>query len=220
MNQEGKDIMKLYRAKKDRYIGGVCGGLGHYFHIDSNIVRLLFALSLLIGGLGLVMYVAALFIVPEVEAEKEAATVKALDGNMFWGILLMALGSVLLLRQLDFFDLFDIFDVPVSTIWALTLIGVGAFLLFNQWKRPAGEQATTETEPETDRPAFFEINRSRYDRKIAGVCSGIARFFEIDPTLVRLGWILLTLLSLGLGILLYLLAMLIFPEESSPQVSS
>jgi len=35
---------KLYRSERDRMIGGVCGGLGEYFNIDSTIVRLIFAL--------------------------------------------------------------------------------------------------------------------------------------------------------------------------------
>jgi phage shock protein C len=48
---------------------------------------------------------------------------------------------------------------------------------------------------------------------ICGVCSGIAEYFGIDPMLVRLLWIVLTLLSLGAGIIAYLIACVIVPEK-------
>ena len=55
------------------------------------------------------------------------------------------------------------------------------------------------------------LYRSRSDRKIAGVCGGIAEHFGWDPTLVRLGWVLLTLLG-GSGVLIYLILWLVMPE--------
>ncbi|WP_266181694.1 PspC domain-containing protein [Dyella humicola] len=55
------------------------------------------------------------------------------------------------------------------------------------------------------------LYRSRSDRKIAGVCGGIAEHFGWDPTLVRLGWVLLTLMG-GSGVLIYLILWLVMPE--------
>ena len=55
------------------------------------------------------------------------------------------------------------------------------------------------------------LYRARGDRKLAGVCAGIAEYFGWDPTLVRVGWILLTLLG-GSGVLLYLILWLVMPE--------
>lgn len=56
------------------------------------------------------------------------------------------------------------------------------------------------------------LHRSSYDSKLLGVCGGIAEYFGIDSTLVRLGWILLTLLG-GSGILFYLIAALVMPND-------
>jgi phage shock protein PspC (stress-responsive transcriptional regulator) len=56
------------------------------------------------------------------------------------------------------------------------------------------------------------LYRSRSDRKIAGVCGGIAEHFGWDPTLVRLGWVLLTLMG-GSGVLIYLVLWLVMPES-------
>ena len=55
---------KLYRSETDKLIGGVCGGIAEYFDIDSTIVRLIFALIVISGGTGLVLYVILWIVVP------------------------------------------------------------------------------------------------------------------------------------------------------------
>lgn len=50
-------------------------------------------------------------------------------------------------------------------------------------------------------------------KKLDGVCGGIAEYFEIDPTLVRLAWILFTACA-GSGILAYIIAAIIMPRKS------
>ena len=53
--------------------------------------------------------------------------------------------------------------------------------------------------------------RKSYDRKICGVCGGIAEYLNIDPTIVRLIWLLLVLCA-GTGMLAYIIAAIIMPE--------
>ena len=55
------------------------------------------------------------------------------------------------------------------------------------------------------------IYRSRQDRMVCGVCGGIAEYFDIDPTLVRLVWVIITLMG-GAGILAYIIAAIIIPD--------
>jgi len=56
--------------------------------------------------------------------------------------------------------------------------------------------------------------RPRLDRKIAGVCAGIAQHFEIDSTLVRILWVFVTVAGACFpGIIAYVLAWIIMPEE-------
>ena len=62
------------------------------------------------------------------------------------------------------------------------------------------------------KPAYKQLFRSRTNRRIAGVCGGIGEYFGIDPTLVRLLW-LLSIFMGGLGIIAYLIAWIIMPEE-------
>ena len=55
---------RLYRSKKDRIIAGVCGGIAEYFDVDSTIIRLVWALSILFGGAGILAYLLAWIIIP------------------------------------------------------------------------------------------------------------------------------------------------------------
>ncbi len=216
MDEELKQSSRLYRSKRDRFIAGVCGGIADYFHIDSNLVRILFVISIFFGGLGIVLYLAAMLIVPENPSEEAQPHQQVRNNTLFWGILLIVIGAILLLKQLHILDYFYIRNLPWSTIWAFFLIAVGIILLISH-RRPQSEEG--ESGEETSGGYQMNIFRSRTDRKIAGVCGGLAQYFNIDSSLIRLGWILATLASAGLGILIYILFIFIFPEESTEQTA-
>jgi len=57
-----------------------------------------------------------------------------------------------------------------------------------------------------------KLYRSKTDQKLCGVCSGIAEYLNVDPTIVRLIWVLLVLCA-GSGVLAYLICALIIPEK-------
>jgi phage shock protein PspC (stress-responsive transcriptional regulator) len=54
--------------------------------------------------------------------------------------------------------------------------------------------------------------RPRANRKIAGVCAGVAEYFDLDVTLVRVVWLVTAVLT-GIGLLSYPIAWIIIPEE-------
>jgi len=56
------------------------------------------------------------------------------------------------------------------------------------------------------------LTRSRTDRKIAGVCGGFGKYFNMDPTIFRIVWVALAL-GAGVGIIAYLIFWLAVPEE-------
>ena len=58
-----------------------------------------------------------------------------------------------------------------------------------------------------------KLTKSATNRKIAGVCGGIAEYFGIDPTIVRLIWAVCVAFA-GTGLLLYVIAALVMPESS------
>lgn len=50
---------------------------------------------------------------------------------------------------------------------------------------------------------------------LGGVCGGLGDHFDVDPTVIRLVLVLITLISLGTGIIIYLIAWIIVPEEDA-----
>ena len=57
--------------------------------------------------------------------------------------------------------------------------------------------------------------RRSNDRMIAGVCAGIAEYFDVDVTLVRIGYVLISMISAAFpGILVYIIAWIIMPEDN------
>ena len=57
-----------------------------------------------------------------------------------------------------------------------------------------------------------KLYKSSTDKKLAGVCGGIAEYFDIDSTLVRLGWVVFCALG-GSGVLAYIIAALVMPDR-------
>ncbi len=57
-----------------------------------------------------------------------------------------------------------------------------------------------------------KLFRSRQDKMLAGVCAGIAEYFDIDPTIVRLGFAIFVF-AYGTGVLAYILCAIIIPER-------
>jgi phage shock protein C len=56
---------KLYRSNTNRMLAGVCGGLAEYFNLDATLIRVLFVVLAVLGGSGVVLYLAMWIIVPK-----------------------------------------------------------------------------------------------------------------------------------------------------------
>lgn len=61
-----------------------------------------------------------------------------------------------------------------------------------------------------------KLYKSSYDKKIFGVCGGIAEYFNVDSTIVRLIWAVM-IFCFGTGLLAYIIAALVMPDESKIQ---
>ena len=59
------------------------------------------------------------------------------------------------------------------------------------------------------------LHRSRRDRVVFGVCAGLGEYFDLDPVLFRLAFVLISLAG-GAGVLVYLVLALVLPEEGAP----
>ena len=79
------------------------------------------------------------------------------------------------------------------------------------------EDTTTESERDTHTaPERVLLRRSYTDRMLGGVAGGLARYFGVDPTLVRIAFAVLTVFG-GAGLWLYLAGVLLIPDEGSDQ---
>lgn len=151
---------RLYRSRSGAILGGVCGGLGDYFNIDSNIIRLVFVILTFINGVGLLLYLAVWLIVPR-EETTEKTTLKetvhiaaeeivekaqgigkeigravrrssSSNASVFLGIILLLLGSVFLMHNLG---LGWFFGLGFNLLWPALLIIGGVILLLRRRKR-------------------------------------------------------------------------------------
>jgi phage shock protein C len=108
---------RVLTSSHDRMLGGVAGGLAEYFDTDPTIVRLGLVLTTLItGGIVLIAYIALWIIMPEAPsstvpglAGSQAAPPApraSTNGALVLGVILVAVGGVVLLEQLPMFNLF------------------------------------------------------------------------------------------------------------------
>lgn len=61
------------------------------------------------------------------------------------------------------------------------------------------------------------LYRSGKERILGGVCGGIGEYLDMDPTVIRLIWIIFTLLSFGIGVIAYFIAWIIVPRNPKHQ---
>ncbi len=147
-------MKRLYRSRKNRMLGGVCGGIAEYFNIDPVIVRLIVVALFFVGGSALLAYVIALIVIPyepfetAVGASKEAAPAAAAAQvqasqspsdavPLFLGIVLILIGGVFLLHNLPIFHPFYGWarQFVRHFFWPSLLIVFGVFIIARGWKK-------------------------------------------------------------------------------------
>lgn len=150
---------RITKSKTDKVIDGVCGGIAEYFGIDSVIVRLVFIVLVFLNGIGLLLYIILVIIMPNAEqagqppketiqenvqeiGERVKETGEGL-GHAFsknieekhskravwFGIILILLGIFFLLENLHLIPRID-----KDLLWPAIIIFVGVWLLIKRWR--------------------------------------------------------------------------------------
>ncbi len=199
----------LYRSHSNRILAGVCGGLGRYFNIDAVLIRLVWLLLILFGGTGLILYLVAWLIIP---AEPEVVETSRTDtkpsisnkARFWWGLILIIIGVILWGGQFRFiyWPVIPGLQLHTRDFVPLALLLVGVYLLYTFGRSSSRIMPSGET----------SLYRSRDDKKIGGVCGGIAEYFQIDTTLVRVLFMAGSFFYLA-GILIYLVLLIALPEK-------
>lgn len=213
-------MKRLYKSRTDRVIAGVCGGVGEYFEIDPVLIRIIWVVLSLLGGSGIIAYLIGIIIIPEapetVEAGRDVEQKKPsrATNQTVWGIILITIGLVVLLSQFDIFRYFShrFWYISWGVIFPVFLIILGGIILF---RRRPGEASETEGKAERNRFDLSGLVRLRKERKLAGVCAGVAYYLKIDPTIVRLLWVIGIFATGGIAVLLYIILAIIMPESDA-----
>lgn len=203
-------MKRLYRARQNHIVGGVCGGLGDYFELDPVLIRLVWLIMILFGGIGILLYFIAWVIIPaELDAPAPKAEpidhVESTKGRFWWGLVLLLMGIFMWGSQfrLIYWPVIPGVHLESRDLVPIGLMLVGAYILFT-----FARAAATQTGPNGK-----NLARSRLDRKLAGVCGGIAEYFGVDSTLVRIIWVAGAFFY-GSAILLYIIMVLAIPERA------
>lgn len=125
---------RLRKSNSDRVIAGICGGLGEYFGIDPTIVRIIFVILTLWGGLGIVLYLILLFIMPDSEGKVMSANggPRHVEARHWVGGGLILFGALLLASTLNnVYDFFPSFQLS-NFVWPLIFIYLGVWFLYSQ----------------------------------------------------------------------------------------
>jgi phage shock protein C len=213
------NMKRLYKSRTSRMIDGVCGGIAEYSGLDPTLVRIAWVLLTLLGGSGIVLYIAGMIIMPT-RPLAITATEPATSSHRFWGILLVVVGAVWLMSNLGIWHRWWGFSFDLLLPTVLILAGV-AFLFGGRdyvseqrrtsiLDKDSAEPSSPAAEQTAQRPRLL---RSRLERKLFGVCGGLGSHFGIDPTIVRILFVISAFASFGLTVFAYLLMAIVVPDE-------
>ena len=139
---------RLYRCRHDRRLAGVAAGVAEYFDLDPTLVRVLWFLSIFVGGLGILLYIGLAIIVPLEPLSAEDAASEAAGApeghrhanrgsgraTMFIGLALVLFGALALVDAI----------VPAWSdswrfLWPVFLVGLGGILVAGAVRREPTE---------------------------------------------------------------------------------
>lgn len=202
-NEKPETPKRFYRCRKEGILSGVCAGLSKALDVPAGLIRFLFILLAIWGGIGAIIYIAfTLLMKPSDESLHEKnKSLPSLDS--FWGILLLAAGIIFLFENTFVMEIVNIFDFSNTALITITLFGI-SFLLFDRRNDFLSEPSSNK-----------KLKRSTTERKFSGVCGGIAEYFNINPNLTRMIWMIFGFASVGIGVLVYILFSLILGEDGA-----
>lgn len=143
----------IYRSEDNKIMGGVCGGLGEYFNLDPNVIRVIFVLLAVFGGSGFLIYIILWIMLPSKsqanlgknhlkenlremkekvsqfahDFKNSAKSDNKQDSKNLFAFIAILLGIIFLLQNFGFGDLFNL-----SRLWPVILIALGISFMFKR----------------------------------------------------------------------------------------
>jgi phage shock protein C len=117
----------VVRSRRDRVVGGVCGGIARYLDVDPLLLRIAAVALALSGGLGMLAYVVAWIAIPEADEDEPERAAPPADRHsvaVAVGAALVGLGALLMVREIaPWFG--------AGLFWPLVTVAVGAAVLIS-----------------------------------------------------------------------------------------
>ena len=140
---------RLVRPQDGRWLGGVAAGLGRYFDVNPLVYRIAFAALALVGGTGLLLYLAAWLVIPG-EHDDESIAVEALRGRrehpwLLAGVALLAFGALFALSEARFWP-------NTGNVWLAAMLVGGALVWWHVSQRADRPRAAETTATTTAAP--------------------------------------------------------------------
>jgi phage shock protein PspC (stress-responsive transcriptional regulator) len=183
---------------------------------------------------GIILYVLAWIIIPASSTVESKPVDSRTMTSALVGFVLVGAGILLLLFMILPWRFMHPWNwhwhycwpmVSLRFIWPFVLVILGIVLLAvglsgRSSREISGdissqgppEPPISPSETEREKPITRRLFRSSRNRKIAGICGGLGDYFDLDPTVFRVLWIIL-LIFFGTGILLYLILWIVIPRE-------
>ena len=203
-------MKRLVRTRDDSVLAGVCGGFGRYFNLDSALVRLLWVFFTIFGGSGVLAYLVAVFIIPDESTAKDVTPRRLIDGfndkTILWGVLVVLVGIILFFQHGEFINSIwrHFWNSGINVLLAMIIIGTGVYFLYKERQKISTMFGLGAEMP---------LSLSDKDKQLAGVCGGIAKSIGMDSTIIRFFWVYGTIMSVGIGLILYFILALVLPNK-------
>ena len=227
--EEKEGFRRLFKSRRDRILDGVCGGVAEYLDIQPAVVRIAWLLLFFVNGLGVVLYIAAMILMPVNPAHKslprEDRPKPSLE--LLGGLLLIFSGLCILMNWAS--DMWN-WDFPNLMPWGwwhpfpwrfifptlLKLSGAVLIARAAQSRTDGGEWKSARSGKKDGGRPPKPLSRSDSEKVIAGVCGGIGLHTRIDPTVVRILYVLVTVgTGLFFGVVLYIALMIVLPKNGN-----
>jgi phage shock protein C len=193
-------VKKFCRSKNNVVIAGVCSEIAGYLNIDTAVVRLMAMMTLMFGGWSVAAYLitTALMpseILPQQQSNEEKNIQKKENFRTVLSGLLILAGLHYALDAVGIIVSARIFVLPAGFVYPVAAIAAGIIFL-------ADSSSKIDEETKYIVEKFY---RSRSDRRLMGVCGGLGKYLDVDSSSLRIIFLLLTILSVGLFAILYFL---------------
>lgn len=178
----------LRRSRRNRVLGGVCGGVGEHLGVDPVVVRLAFVVLSVVSGTGVLLYVLAMFFIPEAPdvdddapQVREARPHRSREVAVAFGFL--TVGALLLLRSLGLW-------FPDQLVWPVAIAAIGLGLVWARTDDGDGDNGEASDDPEGVLEAA--LTGSTPMRLVVGTAlllAGLGTFAATNRGLATLGYV-------------------------------